>query len=149
MVLTLTVVFTAILLLVAVISISAAGAFGIAIAAGCVLLLLWSWAHAPTAYRVDAGELVVVRPAGSYRIPLAGLQHVSRENPRRRLRIVGWRNGGLFGVYGRMRARGDGWLWFSGRQIGNTVLLQFSDRSVLVMPDDPDALIDAINEAMR
>jgi len=102
-----------------------------------VLLLGLAYAFAPNGYRLESDALVIERPIGPLSIPLAGLQTVGPYT-REGYSIVGYRNGGLFGVYGRLRRRSGGWLCFWGRRIKGVVALRFPDRTVLVMPGDPD-----------
>ncbi len=139
----LTIAFTTILLAVAAIAAATGTAIGVLLACLFALLLLGAWAYAPTGYRVGPGTLVVERPIGALPVSLAGLQNATRTRARVRAKL-GYRNGGLFGVYGRVYSRREGWTLFWGRSTKNVVALQFAQRTVLVMPDDPDALVAAL-----
>jgi hypothetical protein len=141
----LTLTFSVIVLGVAVVSVRTASVFGVAIAAGCVLLLLLCWMYGPTAYRVEPDALVIERPAGEHRVSLDGLVEVTRERRRPPITLKGYRVGGLFGVYGRLYTRRTGWISFWGRRVSGTVTLRFPNRSVIVMPDDPEEFIASLS----
>jgi hypothetical protein len=150
LVLILTIVFSAILVAVAAsggiaISGHAGGALlaGVVVV-GCAAILVGSYVFAPRAYRLEDRALIIERPIGPLRISLDGLQDVTVGRPRWRVGILGYRNGGLFGVYGRLYKRGQGWTCFWGRRISGIVTLGFPDRRVIVMPDDPERFAAAI-----
>jgi hypothetical protein len=105
--------------------------------ASLVLVLALSYAFAPNGYRLERDALVIERPIGPLTIALAGLQGVG-PYVREGYSMVGYRNGGLFGVYGRTRRPSGGWICFWGRRIKGIVALRFPDRTVLVMPGDPE-----------
>jgi hypothetical protein len=100
-------------------------------------------------YEVRRDAVHVRRPGRRTRIPLAGLQSVEVA-PRvlsRSVRLMG--NGGFFSF--------TGWFWNSRlgryRLFANdarlAVVLRFSDRRVVVGPDDPAGFANAVREAAR
>ena len=116
--------------------------------AGCVALIAGCYGFAPHGYRIEPGALAIERRIGRVVVSLDELQDVTIDGPiSRSLGVLGFRNGGLFGVYGRVWRRGRGWTYFWGRRVSNVVTLEFPHHRVLVMPDDPAAFAFAIRHS--
>jgi PH (Pleckstrin Homology) domain-containing protein len=108
--------------------------------------LLWAWAYSPTGYRIENGELVIERPAGSLRVGLYDLRDVQLDPPLGiPIRVFG--NGGLFGAWGWFWSRRIGWFQTALRRARPNVLVRTSTRTVLVAPDRPEEFVREIERA--
>jgi hypothetical protein len=87
-----------------------AGLLALFFAAGIVLAVL----YAPTGYRVERGVVTVERALAPVRISLDGLQSVTVGRPPKRVTLVGYRNGGMFSLCGRLWTSADGWISLTG-----------------------------------
>lgn len=116
--------------------------FGLTVALIPLIVLLASFLSIVRGYTVEFSELSVKRLLTTTRIPLMGLTHLWADTTvcKGSVRVFG--NGGLFSFSG----------WFYSRRLGryrlfatdfrNAVVLQFSDRAVVVSPEVPQAFID-------
>lgn len=110
------------------------------------LVLLGTWALAPRALEIGGGELRVVRRAWrALAVPLDAIQRVAPLEDgaiRHALRIFGV--GGLFGYYGRFRARGlGGFRLYATRRTG-LVEIVTPEMRLVVSPDRPEAFVEAL-----
>jgi hypothetical protein len=103
-------------------------------------ILLGAWGTSPTAYRVEAGRIVVERPFGEIAYPLPGLVDVKPfDRAGFAIRVFG--NGGLFGVTGWFWSRKLGWFRAHGRKARGAVSLHWPDRTVVLMPEERERFI--------
>ena len=113
-----------------------------------VALLVGGSGFSPSGYRIEDDTLVIERRIGYVEVSLDDLQEVRTERRRpRALGILGFRNGGLFGVWGSVYRRDVGWTYFWGRRLTGVVILEFPRHRVMVMPDKPAAFAAAIRVA--
>jgi hypothetical protein len=108
------------------------------------LVAVASWAMAPRAVEIEGGELKVLRrawPAAAYR--LSEIEQVTllpRGWLSGALRTFG--NGGLFGYYGWFYKKGAFRLFAT--RTDRLVEAVIGGRRVVLSPDDPERLVDAI-----
>lgn len=108
----------------------------------CLGVLGGSWAWHPRGYALTGDALVVLRPVSDLAVPYATIQAV-RTDPTPfagAIRVAG--NGGLFGFWGRFRSRrmdGSFTAWATRRDRG--VVVDTTERRIVVTPDEPDRLV--------
>lgn len=97
-------------------------------------------------FHVTDDAVVVVRPGWRTRIPLAGLQRVepAAEALRGSLRL--WGNGGFFSFTGWYWSRALGRFRLFANDGRRAVVLWFPDRRVVVAPEDPAGLVEALRQ---
>lgn len=125
------------------------GLWWIAMVALPTLLLLVSLPFMVRGYRLTDHELRVRRLGFDTVIPLADLKSV-RGIPdlfRSSLRVFG--NAGLFSITGWFWRRGIGRFRAYATDPDRAVLLEFSDRRIVVTPHDPQAFIVGIRRRTR
>jgi hypothetical protein len=145
---TLCVVVVGVVLMILVFAHSGDSGWMAVFGAACVAIVFGGYAFSPVGYRVRQDNLMVKRRLGHVDVSLHALQDVRiDERLREPLGFLGFRNGGLFGIYGRVYRRGRGWTWFWGRRIGPIVTLEFPRHRVMVMPSDPEGFAAAIRDA--
>ena len=122
--------------------------FGLGVALVPLAVLLGAVFFVVAGYTVEGGQLRVERLVSSTRVPLSGLRRVWVDPGvcKGSLRVVG--NGGLFSFSG----------WFYNRRLGryrlfatdprSAVVLQFSDRVVVVSPATPHAFVGHLHHLM-
>lgn len=115
---------------------------------GLILLcvLIGCWYYAPLGYEVTARELRVKRRAGDWILPRSAIRSVKKLQQSElgpAWRMAG--NGGVFGYTGYYSSSSIGRMrWFVTRR-GNYILIgREKGVSVLLSPDDPDALLTAL-----
>lgn len=121
---------------------------------GTTLLLigifLYCYLFRITSYRVSREDVVICRPAGERRIPIAEIAEVvipTRESLRWTLRTFG--NGGIFGYTGKFANLTYGAMTWYATRTDKTILLILNDNTkVLLSPDDLQ-LADEIRKTMR
>jgi hypothetical protein len=110
----------------------------LAVLAGCLFFIV-------AGYRVTPAQLSIRRLLTTTSIALAGLQRVWAEPAvcRGSLRIVG--NGGLFAFCGVFSSKRLGRYRLFATDLRNTVVLQFKDRTVVISPAAPQAVVDYLH----
>jgi PH (Pleckstrin Homology) domain-containing protein len=92
-------------------------------------------------YRLENGELVVVRPLWSTRHSLAGLSSAARDPSALRFTFLGFGNNGFFAVNGWRRIEPYGWCRVFATDAANAVVLRTPARSYVVTPARPDEFV--------
>lgn len=91
-----------------------------------------------TGYRVSREEVVICRPAGERRIPIAEIAEVvipTRDSMRWTLRTFG--NGGIFGYTGKFANSTYGAMtWYATRTNKTILLILHNNSKILLSPDD-------------
>jgi len=113
---------------------------------GSVVLLWLCWAQKPRMIRVEAGRLIVERksPWANMEIELGQLQRVEilDKLPKLTWRLFG--NGGVFCFSGTFYHRNFGRFRASITTLKNLVLIVTPQKTLIISPADPQALIDFI-----
>lgn len=106
------------------------------------LCFLLAWAWSPTGYSVADGLLIVHRPAGNVRIPIAGIREVRiamADELRGSIRIFG--SGGMFGYYGSFRSPKLGRSTWYVTNRAHAVLVAGDVGKLLFSPNDVDGFL--------
>jgi Zn-dependent protease with chaperone function len=107
---------------------------------GGVLYSVW-WYSRILGYRLEAGELVVLRPNREKRIALAGLVAAEADPQAMDWSIKVWGNDGLGAVTGRFRNRRLGPYEALVTDRERAVVLRWPERCLVVSPDRPDDFV--------
>jgi hypothetical protein len=117
------------------------------IAVVTVLPVIW----APMKYSVSDKLIIVERFGPDVIIPLAEVSGVRRLRYRevfhKALRTFG--SGGLFGIYGSFRSASMGNFRAYMTRTSSLVVLTTADKPIVLTPDDPPALVTAVEQGMK
>ncbi len=119
-----------------------------AIKAAMLLAVLSTWTWAPQGYRVEPNCVVVRRPVGELRIPLATTCHarlVAADELRGTIRI--WGVGGLFGYFGRFLNGTESQRWYV-TDLSRCVRLECAGKVIILSPSDPAAFLAALRNTL-
>jgi len=108
------------------------------------LLLFYAWS--PQGYVVSSDSIAIRRLVGTVRVPLDRVQEArlaTNEDLSGCIRL--WASGGLFGDYGVMRTNRLGTCRWYVTNRSKTVVVRTEDRTVVLSPDEPEALLQAIH----
>ena len=111
-------------------------------------VVLLTWALAPRGFAIEAGELVILRPLRTVRIPLASITAVERLSPHRMagaLRVAG--SSGLFGHYGRFWSRTLGHYRLYARRAGGLVGVDAGAGRFVLAPEPVEGFLTALRRA--
>jgi hypothetical protein len=110
----------------------------------CLLLMAGTALLTVRGYRLDGRQLLVDRLLWSTRIPLEGLQatEIVPDAMRRSIRL--WGNGGLFAFTGWFRNRRLGTYRAFATDPARAVVLYFSNRRIVVTPEDPQRFAEVV-----
>ncbi|MCX2801877.1 PH domain-containing protein [Microbulbifer thermotolerans] len=108
--------------------------------------LLLSTLFAIRGYRIEGGNLFILRPCWKTRVTLQGMSDVKAdpEAMRDSIRIFG--NGGLFGYIGLFRNNRLGRYRAFATDMSKSVVLRFPERTLVVTPDNPQQFVTAITD---
>lgn len=113
------------------------------------LLILMTYLFAPKGYRLDSGNLHIIRPLGDRIIPLSSItkvEHIPNDKHMFGLRTFGV--GGLFGYYGHYRYKDIGSVQLFATQRTNRILIHLQDdKKILITPDDL-SLLEKLKQAI-
>lgn len=115
-----------------------------------VALTLWltfllCYLYHPVAYSINATFLYIHRPISNLAIPRNEIRNF-RQVPEEEMKwtIRTWGVGGLFGYFGKFTNTNIGRMTLYATQRTNYVLLELTDRKIILTPDDPSAFIAAL-----
>jgi hypothetical protein len=108
------------------------------------LLIGLAYAYSPRGYAIAGVAIMVKRPIGNVRVPLADIREVRAGTPddfTGVIRLFG--NGGLFGFYGLFRTAKLGKCNWYVTDRSKTVIVVASHRTLVLSPDDVQGFISA------
>jgi hypothetical protein len=111
------------------------------------VLFAVGWYSRILGYRLEAGELVVLRSNRENRFTLAGLTSAAAEPKAMDWSIKVWGNDGLGAVTGRFRNRRLGSYEALVTDRDRAVVLRWPDRCLVVSPDRPDEFVREIRQS--
>ncbi len=110
-----------------------------------VALLVLAYAWSPRGYAIFDRMIIVKRLAGNIRIPVDSVREVrlaTNDDFTGCIRV--WGSGGLFGYYGTFRTTKLGNSKWYVTDRGKAVIVSTSEKTIVLSPDDPSALVAAI-----
>lgn len=114
------------------------------------IIILFTWLYSPYAYSVMDGHVLIHRRIGLFRIPLHEVVAVDGLDKK----AMGWAirtmgNGGLFGYTGWHTSSPQGRMrWFVRQQKNYVMLVCANNKKVVLSPNEPLALVQAIREQL-
>jgi hypothetical protein len=108
-------------------------------------VLAAAWLLAPRGFALRGPDLLVLRPVGPVRIPLARIRAVGPVPSAAvagALRVGG--NGGLFGRYGRCWSRGLGPFRLYATRTSGLVMVETEREAFVLSPGEPEAFVEAV-----
>jgi hypothetical protein len=108
------------------------------------LLILLAYAYSPRGYLLTKDEIVVRRPIGNIRVPLAAVREIRSGTPADFTGCVRlWGSGGLFGYYGTFRTARLGKCYWYMTSRSRSVIIATPNKTLVLSPDDVPGFIAA------
>ena len=117
--------------------------------AGLAIVLVGAAAGAVRGYTVEPGALVIQRLGWETRLDLSGLDSAEVDPDAMRWAFRTFGLGGPFAFVGRYRSRSAGAFTAYATDRDLAVVLRWSNRTVVVTPDDPETFVTAVEAAAR